>query len=211
MADWHSLSQVPFGNEYNQALARLTSEVTTSTPKETWRVRTNEGVLDDTWELREFALSRSSSPTGAPRLVQQPIATTPRIELDGSPSLESWVTDNETRILAGTYVLPGGFQAGAATLASSTFRWSPSSTKPVMTALSRATCNGCHGGERNESSLPFQHIAAPDAPTKGYVLPSSDGETRVSEWLSSSSGDDELGRRARSMTRALCMTCRGRY
>lgn len=208
---WHALASKPFGPEYNDALAALTEEVTKGSPAGSWLVRTNEIALGEPdalpWEMREFALQTDAH--GGRRLAQIPMATTPRIELDRSASLDSWAEENEARILDGSYVLPGGFQAGAAPIASSSFRWSSRSLDPrLRAALGMATCNGCHGGERvAETSLPFQHIAAADQPTAYYGSP-RDGETRLSRWLHDPSGnDDELARRERSMARALCSTC----
>jgi hypothetical protein len=208
---WHALATRPFGDAYNAALAALTSEVIRDSNRESWLVRTNEIALGEPdglpWEMREFALGADAAQLR--RLAQLPIATTPRIELDRSASLDSWAKENEARILDGSYVLPGGFQAGAAPIARSWFRWSSQSLDPkLLDALSKATCNGCHGGERiGETALPFQHIAAADQRT-AYYVPANDGETRVSTWLNDPSGyDDELGRRERSVAQALCETC----
>jgi hypothetical protein len=205
MDAWHALAEKPFGAEYNDALAAITTEATSKSAKTTWRVRTNEIALadgsSDPWEMRELALQGSA-------LVQVPMPSTPRIELDRSSSLDDWAKENEGRIKDGSYVLPGGFQAGAAPMSSSSFRWSSSRMNPeVRQKLSMATCNGCHAGERTgETSLPFQHIAAADQPT-AYYGSSRDGETRLSRWLDSGNGpdsNDELSRRETSMARALC-------
>lgn len=203
---WRALSRHALGDGYAEALAQLTEEVLAAAPKETWRVRTNEGVLAEPWELREFTLSSAGG--AAPRLTQVPLATTPRIELDGAASLASWATESASRIDAGTHVLPAAFQAGSAILATPSFRWSGGS--PAMRSLGKQTCNGCHGGDRGESSPPFQHLAAPDASLEGYYGPSPDGETRISRWLHDpEGGEDELTRRARSASAALCAsTCR---
>jgi hypothetical protein len=211
---WHALAALPFGSEYTTALAALTTEVTKSSPPASWVVRTNEdafGVASALpWEMREFALRTDAYE--ARRLVQVPIATTPRIELDRSPSLDAWLKQNEARVLDGTYVLPGGFQAGAAPIANASFRWSSSSVdQTALSALNKTTCNGCHGGERDgETSLPFQHLAAPDQRANAYYSAATDGETQVSGWLDSRSRhDDELSRREDSMARALCDSCGG--
>ena len=208
---WHALAARPFGAEYNDALAALTTEVTRGSKPEAWLIRTNELAFgepnDLPWELREFSLQTDANQ--AKRLVQVPIATTPRIELARSASLDSWAMENESRIMAGSYVLPGGFQAGAAPVERSSFRWASQRLDPTLrAALSMATCNGCHGGERTgETSLPFQHIAAADQRTE-YYGSSTDGETRLSRYLNDPSGnEDELSRREKSMARALCGTC----
>lgn len=209
MDAWHAVARAPFGPEYNDALATLTARVRSEAKPETWRVRTNERAFGEpggqSWELREFALS-SSGPHGS-RLEQSPLATTPRLDLDRSRSLDSWAEENEQAIKNGSYVLPSGFQAGAATVARADFRWSSSTMSPeTRAAFSMATCNGCHGGERGEASLPFQHIAAPPRVTGDDET--SDDETRLSTWLNDPSGrGDELSRRERSVARALCGTC----
>jgi hypothetical protein len=222
---WHALGTLPFGNDYNEALAVITSDIVAASAPETWLVRTNELAFGEPeglpWEMREFALASQANGTyetsgsneangsAMPRLVQIPIATTPRIELDRSASLDSWVTENKARVRDGSYVLPGGLQAGAAPIPRSFFQWSSQTLEPtLLTAFSHATCNGCHGGERSgETSLPFQHIAAADQRTE-YYGPNAGGETRLSSWLNDPSGrDDELTRRETSMAQALCGTC----
>ncbi len=202
---WHELGALPFGDEYNQKLADLTSAVTKDSKPSTWLLRTNEIAFGNTteklpWELREFALENG-------RLAQQPLAATPRIELNRTPSLDSWAKENRARVLDGTYVLPSSFRAGAAPMTTAWFKWDSSQMESdLRTALSLGTCNGCHAGERNESSLRFQHLAPADAP--GPYYGSQNGETRVSQWLNDPSGnEDELGRREKSMARALCSSC----
>ncbi|MDB4937281.1 MAG: hypothetical protein JWP87_4253 [Labilithrix sp.] len=205
---WHDIAKLPFGADYNEALATLTAEITSKASRSATRVRTNEVALGAKlglpWELREFGLD--PSPGGA-RLVEVPLATTPRIELERSPSLDAWAQDNASKVLAGTHVLPGGMQAGAAPMRTSFFQW-PSNTMPedVRHALSMATCNGCHGGERPGDLLRFQHVAPGDT-TSGYYT-ATNGETQVSSYLNDpSGGDDELGRRAASVARMLCTDC----
>jgi hypothetical protein len=204
---WHDVAQRPFGADYNEALATLTAEITSKAAPSSIRVRTNEVALGTKlglpWELREFGLE-GSQPA---RLVQQPLATTPRIDLERSPSLDAWAEDNASKVLAGTHVLPGGMQAGAAPMRTSFFMW-PSNTLPedLRHALSIATCNGCHGGERPGDLLRFQHVAPGDT-TAGYYR-ATNGETQVSSYLNDpSGGDDELGRRAVAVARMLCTDC----
>jgi cytochrome c peroxidase len=87
------------------------------------------------------------------------------------------------------------------------FRWE-SRTLPndLREAFSKATCNGCHGGERTGDPLRFQHLAPFDA--TGSYYGASDGETRVSRQLHDpSGGDDELGKREKLLARALCGAC----
>lgn len=205
---WHDVARRPFGAEYNEALATLTTEVTSKAARSSIRVRTNEVALGNElalpWELREFGLDTTQ---GAARLVQVPLAATPRIELLRSPSLDAWAQDNSAKVLAGTYLLPSGLQAGAAPMTASSFRWT-SSTLPdeLRHALSIGTCNGCHGGERPSDALRFQHLAPGDT-TAGYYK-ATNGETQVSRYLHDpSGGDDELGRRSKSTARMLCATC----
>jgi hypothetical protein len=206
---WHDVAQKPFGAEYNDALAALTTEVTSKASRTATRVRTNEIALGLEqglpWEMREFAVD-ASSPA---RLVQRPLTATPRIELAGSPSLDAWTEDNASRVLAGTQVLAGALQAGAAPMTSPSFRWPPSSiSEELRHALSVGTCNGCHGGERPAGDpLRFQHLAPGD--TKAAYYATTNGETQVSRYLHdpSSQGADELGRRGRAVARMLCTSC----
>ncbi len=205
---WHTLAGEPFGASYTDALAALTSEVMAGADPRGIRVRTNEIALGEEaglpWELREFTLEVTGE---GRRLVEVPIAQTPRMDLARSPSLDSWIRESEARVRAGTHVLPGPFQAGAAEMPSSWFRWE-SSTLPsdLREAFSTRTCNGCHGGERQGDTLRFQHLAPFDAP--GAYYGSSSGETQVSRWLHDPSGrDDELSRREKLLARALCSSC----
>jgi len=203
---WHALGEVPFGDAYNEKLATLTSAVTKDAKPDTWLVRTNEiafggDALKLPWEMREFALENG-------RLTQQALTATPRIELNRSPSLIAWAKENKKAVVDGSYVLPSAFQAGAAPIQNSWFTWDmPGLESTTQKALSLGTCNGCHGGATSENSLRFQHISAPDTP--GSYYGTNDGETRVSEWLSSSgsSKSDELGKRETSLERALCKPC----
>jgi hypothetical protein len=207
-ARWHDVASHPFGAEYNDALAALTAEITSNAVRSTVRARTNEVALGLKlglpWELREFGLDTTHGPA---RLLQVPLMATPRIDLQRSPSLDAWAADNASKVLAGTFTLPGGFQAGAAPMATSLFRWE-STTLPeaLRHALSLGTCNGCHGGERPGDLLKFQHVAPGDT-TAGYYTTTS-GETQVSRFLNDPFGaDDELGRRAKGMALMLCNAC----
>ena len=207
-ARWHDVATHPFGAEYNDALAALTSEITSKAVRSSVRVRSNEVALGAKlglpWELREFGLDTAHGPA---RLLEVPLLATPRVDLQRSPSLDSWAEDNASKVLAGTFVLPSGFQAGTAPMATSFFRWQ-SSTLPeeLRHALSLGTCNGCHGGERPADLLKFQHLAPGDT-TAGYYT-TTNGETQVSRFLHDpSGGDDELGRRAKGMALMLCSDC----
>lgn len=219
---WHALGQMPFGADYNDALAAITTEALASSKRETWRVRTNEiafveesnktapSTAKASWEMRELRFDVATN-----RLVFTPLQSTPRIDLDNSRSLDVWANENTSSILNGTYVLPGGLQAGAAPIPQAFFQWSRQSTSmapAVRDALGMSTCNGCHGGERAaETALPFQHIAAPDQKTQYYGT-ANNGETRLSSWLDNPENreGDELSRRERSMTAALCASsCKG--
>jgi hypothetical protein len=199
---WHALGALPFGAEYNEALAALTSDVTAHARREDVRVRTDEAALSDTgfdWELRDFGLDAGG------RLALLPLAQTPRMDLERSASLDAWAEGASGAIADGTFVLPGAFQAGSAPIPYASFTWgSTAMSEPTRRALSLATCNGCHGGERGADTLSFQHLAAPDAPYYGV----GDGETRVSRYLDNGTGQgDELSRRATSLARALCAAC----
>lgn len=205
---WHDAAQRPFGADYNESLAALTTEVTSKATRASIRVRTNEIALGEPlslpWEMREFSLD-GAQPA---RLVQVPLLTTPRIELQRSPSLDAWTKDNAAQVLAGTHVLPAGLQAGAAPMASPFFRW-PTTTvsEELRHALSIGTCNGCHGGERPAGDpLRFQHLAPGD--TTAAYYPTTNGETQVSRYLNDPAGnEDELGRRGRVVASMLCGSC----
>lgn len=205
-AAWHTLAAEPFGASYTDGLAALTTAVTSAADPRAIHVRTNEIALGEDaglpWELRDFVLSGAGYER---RLVQVPLTTTPRMDLARSPSLDSWIRENEARVRAGTHLLPGPFQAGAAAVPTSWFRWESSALSPdLREAFSKETCNGCHGGERQGDPLRFQQLAPFDAPG-AYYGSSQGGETQVSRYLHDpSGGDDELSRRAKIVARLLC-------
>lgn len=187
-AAWHALASLHFGAGYNDALEALTRSLTENVDVRTIRVRTNESIFGDGWELREFAATAEGT------LDQVALDSTPRQDLDGSYTLASWAEDNATVVASGAWVLPASMRAGAAPVPSG-FRWSlPGASSTLRSEFSTGTCNGCHGGDT--SALPFQHLSAGD----GYY--SDQTTTRVSPFL-----QQELGRRAQSMTNALCSTC----
>jgi hypothetical protein len=187
-AAWHALASIDFGASYNDALEAITRSVTQNVDVRTIRVRTNESIFGDGWELREFAATAEGT------LDQVALDSTPRQDLDGSSTLATWANDNASVVATGTWVLPASMRAGASPIPSG-FRWNlPGASSSLRTAFSTGTCNGCHGGET--TALPFQHLAAGD----GYY--SDQTTTLVSPFLK-----QELGRRAQSMTNALCSTC----
>ncbi|MBX3234203.1 MAG: hypothetical protein KIT84_40320 [Labilithrix sp.] len=189
---WHALGEQKFGDGYNAALEALTDAIVGASPPATWKVRTNERAFGATWEMRDFALAGGA-------LVQVPIATTPRIELNGSASLDAWAKDNRASIADRSFALPSAFQAGAAPVPNASFRWTSRTLSETERArLSGETCNGCHGGEHSGGSLSFQHIAPANAPS--YYDGNTSGETQLSRWLR----DEELPRRERSVRAALC-------
>jgi hypothetical protein len=175
-AAWHALARVPYGDGFNADLEVLTKDASLA------RVRTNESIGDDGWEMREF--DRALAPA--------PLAMTPRNELDRSPSLESWIEENDAAIERGAFTLPSGFQAGASLVPERSFRWNASES------FNKATCNGCHGVA---GALPFQHLAASDQPIE-YYPSRDDGETRVSQWL-----QQELTHREELLREALAKGC----
>ena len=93
------------------------------------QIRSNELALGAPWELREFTLT----PTG---LRPNPVAVTPDIlALNGTPALAQLINDNETALLAGTFLLSESNE-GASALAGP-FRLSdfPNSSNRTFTAI----------------------------------------------------------------------------
>ena len=147
------------------------------------QIRSNELALGAPWELREFTLT----PTG---LRPNPVAVTPDIlALNGTPALAQLINDNETALLAGTFLLSESNE-GASALAGP-FRLSdfPNSSNRTFTAIDLVapfydvpwsaagirnndarqafalnTCGGCH---RTETGAAFLQIGFP----KGNQLP----------------------------------------
>jgi hypothetical protein len=196
--EWAALGANPVGSPpYNQALESLTRRFT-NRGAAPWKpngsalnqIRSNELALGLPWELREFVLDPSTR-----RLRPSPVALSPDVlSLNGTPEFAALVNDNESALLAETFVLPpeleaasslaGPFQvsdfpdAAERTFATREFfdpfvdvPWSADGIRnnDARHALALNTCGGCH---RTETGATFLQIGFP----KDHQLPRSLGK-----------------------------------
>ncbi|HEY4231654.1 MAG TPA: LamG domain-containing protein, partial [Thermoanaerobaculia bacterium] len=213
---WHALSSHPFpSEEYNAALEAITDSVTgrNASPSSVngsalLELRTNENVLSPfgQWELRSFALSSS---TGF--FDEIPVAETPDLGFNGTPTFGDFVNQNASAIKA---VVPGAnantvplqFE-GASFRGGSVFNnlvtWNaPGITDPdARFHASLNTCNGCHGPETNTQFLmvsprfPGQQASLSAFLTGTTVFDSTTGQPRTL---------NDLSRRQSDLTSLVC-------
>ncbi len=161
---WHNLSKLD--NKSPEFLNNLISVTELFTGKNAMpnrpngnaisQVRTNEVAIGGTWELREFNLM----PSGLFEEVTR--KQTPDLSLQGSPGLTQFALQNEQGILDGDIAFPnffGGapFLAGNCQTLVDTFKWEvPNVSEELRSTLSILSCNGCHGGEFENTD--FTHI-----------------------------------------------------
>jgi hypothetical protein len=216
---WHALGALDWGPQYDAALTALTERFVT--PRGLLqRVRTNEIAfgkpLGLPWELREFA---PITQNGAMRLVPARLATTPRMDENGSQALGTWVSDHNVAVLAGNAPIDPTMRGYAADMPAPDFQWTmPGVSESQRTAFSSSTCNGCHGGNRPSDALQFQHIApqttapyydsngspsSPNAPPPAATITG----VSVSSYLRDSEGHGEVERRAAVLLSLLTQTC----
>src|SRR5205085_809556 len=80
------------------------------------------------------------------------VAHTPRLSLDGTAELASWIEQNRRPILDGDNLLRPDMLAGSALIPAADFAWrAPGADAEALAAFNRNSCNGCHGGR---SGLP---------------------------------------------------------
>lgn len=135
------LSSVPFGDEFNETLDRIFTEL--FVPENFSQLRVNDFVMNSVWDLREFHLVGGS-------LLMSPTAATPASPrtADEETDLISEVEAHEEQILKGEYRLPNRFLGGMALVPTEQFQWlKDSRLRPeVQNSFSLMTCNGCHSG-----------------------------------------------------------------
>jgi hypothetical protein len=205
---WRELGRRPFGADYNGRLDALVAR--TMRAASLHRVQTNEVALGEPWEMRQFV--PLAPERGGVVLEPTAVAHTPRLSLDGTPELSSYLAENRLAILEGDNLLRPDMLAGSALMDRPDFRWqAPGADPEVLDAFNANTCNGCHGGRGDAGDLPFQHIglAGPVGSTAGgSYYPNASGPARVSRYLHDpSGGDDELARRAGQLDETACGRC----
>ncbi len=188
---WHALGALLQGAEYATALEGLTRSFTDGALL--GQLRTSENLAGTSWELRQFAHVRG-------RLLPTALTNTVKDALDGTPELATHVTAHESEIFSGNNAVPANLSTAFSTMAKADFKWSSADANPnTLHLFGLSTCNGCHAGERGDTSvLPFAHVGV-----------DASGATITSRFLSDPSAPDgdELGFRGRSLQRRLTGGC----
>jgi hypothetical protein len=187
---WHALGALR-GEPYAAGLERLTRTFTDGALL--GQLRTSENLAGTSWELRQFARLRG-------RLLPTALTNTVKDSLDGTAELGAHLNANESSILAGDNAVPANLSTAFSTMPKADFRWSSSDASPTTLRLfGLSTCNGCHAGERGDTSvLPFAHVGV-----------DASGATLLSRFLSDPAApeSDELAFRARSLGRRVTGQC----
>jgi hypothetical protein len=187
---WHALAALR-GDEYAAALEKLTRSFTDDA--RLGQLRTSENLAGTAWELRQFAHRRG-------KLMPTALTNTIRDSLDGTPELATHVNAHEAEIFAGDNAVPPSMGTAFSTMPKADFRWSSTDANPgTLRLFGLSTCNGCHAGERGDTTvLPFAHVGV-----------DASGATIVSRFLSDPSApeSDELAFRGRSLARRLAGQC----
>ena len=153
------------------------------------QIRTNESALNWVWQLREFALD----PTG--HLALRPAFNTPDQSLNGTDTLQAYITANADLIKQSKNVLPDSMRTGAADALQ--FTWSFTGVDDAtQRAFAQTTCNGCHSNQQVVDSA-------------FHISPFRVGRDRISAFLVSPTGgtEDETHVRAASLRQALGASC----
>lgn len=189
-AAWHALAPLR-GADYAAALEKLTRSFTD--PALLGQLRTSENLASTSWELRQFAHLRG-------KLVPTALTNTVKDSLDGTPELATHVNGHEPEIFTGDNAVPASMGTAFSTMPKADFRWSSTDANPsALRLFGLSTCNGCHAGERGDTSvLPFAHVGVDVS-----------GATIVSRFLSDPTApeSDELSFRGRSLGRRLVGEC----
>ncbi len=207
--DWHELGQLGLGNpNYNAKLQALTDRFTkpgvmTGRPfgNALNQIRTNEFVLAQPWEMREFNLTDTG-------LRPVTVKLTPDAGFDSSSVLGDFIRANEAAIVAEQYVVPERFQGmsflGAAAKIPDGFFWrAPGVTAEARHKFSLNTCSGCHAGE---TGTDFTHIAPRAAGHASVLSAFLRGGTVRDPVTQEPRTFDDLGRRATDLAALVCGT-----
>ncbi len=188
---WHALAALPGDAEYAAALETLTRTFTDSA--RLGQLRTSENLAGTSWELRQFAHVGGM-------LVPTALTNTVTDAFDGTTELATHLSTHQSEIFAGDNAVPANVATAFSTMPKADFRWSSATADPsTLHLFGLSTCNGCHAGERGDTSvLPFSHVGV-----------DASGATIVSRFLSdpSSPNGDELAFRGRSLARRLTGQC----
>jgi hypothetical protein len=192
---WHGLGAPAQGERYNAALEKVTRLFTDrgaspSKPNGSaiGQIRTNELMLGDPWELREFRLDVADGQLRIAPTLQCPDPSFNH----GNDTLVQFINDHADEVRRGTHVVPPEMLGG---VAPETGPWEiPGVDEELRHAFALQTCNGCHTNE-TKSRNGFFHVA-----------PTGVGRARLSVFLDNADDaqNDELSRRAGELSLLLC-------
>ena len=189
---WHALGALR-GEDYAMALERVTRSFTDDLPLLA-QVRTSENLAGTGWQLRQFTF-----PGG--KLQPTALTNTVADAFNGTAQLSAHLQSHQGEIFNGDNAVPIALATATSSMPRADFRWttSPDVDPQTRHLFALSTCNGCHAGEREDTSvLPFAHIGM-----------DTSGATIVSRFLSNPEArdTDELSFRARSLQRRLTGGC----
>lgn len=192
MADWakvwHSLGQhQAFDESFRAELETLTSSFVkrganpaAANGSALAQIRSNESLFNWIWQVREFA------PDATGQLRMRPLRNTPAAQLNESPILRDFITQNADAIQKNRFEMPEAMRAGSADEVQ--FSWSiPGVDEPLRKAFASNTCNGCHAVEN------------PSIDTVFHISPFRRGQARISPYL-----NDQLAHRSLRLSQGLC-------
>jgi hypothetical protein len=207
--DWHELGRLGVNHSsYNAKLQSLTDRfaktgVMAGRPfgNALNQLRTNEFVLAEPWEMREFNLTETA-------LKPATVKRTPDFGFENSSRLGDYIRANQTAILAEEHVVPERFGGvaflGASALIPEQFFWrAPNVNTEARHKFSLNTCNGCHAGETGTA---FTHIFPRRAGQQAALSVFLRGGTVLDPWTAAPRTFDDLGRRATDLSALVCGT-----
>jgi hypothetical protein len=175
---WKNLDLVPLGSApYRAALELITQSFTehgtnpSQIPNQSslGQLRTNDGLLNSLWQLREFRLRPPGGDGVAGTLGPVTIKQTPDLQFRNTPVLAQFLQASEADILADKHVVPNAFPitldpflGASAIIEEGLSMWTtnlsalaePSETRRKF---SLNTCNACH---YDETGTFFTHVGS---------------------------------------------------
>lgn len=215
--DWansfHALGGMKFGEDYNAALQAITERfagrgVRPGFPNGSAinAVRTNDidfSTNFDIWEMREFRLSPT---TGG--LEPAPTDLVPDVSFNNTPTLASYINQNEADILAEKHSVPLIFNRQhfeAAATFNELVSWIAPGVKnnEARHKFAINTCNGCHG--QQETNVRFLQIFPRFEGTEAVISTFLEGGVTIHDPVSGKPRSfNELGRRNADLRSLVC-------
>jgi hypothetical protein len=207
--DWHELGQLGLSHpSYNAKLQALTDRfakagVMTGRPfgNALNQIRTNEFVLAEPWELREFNLTETG-------LRPATVKLTPEPGFENSSMLGDYIRANQADILAERHMVPTRigstpFLGASAEMPEGFFWRAPGVNTEARHKFSLNTCSGCHAAE---TGTDFTHISPRAAGHQAALSVFLRGGTVLDPWTGAPRTFNDLGRRATDLAALVCGT-----